>query len=169
MIVAHSITFSPEKEKKKCEFVNSWNCEFVKLRTCAEVMTKRNQLFWRIEKIVWTLQRCIEIMNNKARHNLMDAKYRWHSDQLDGTENSRELLCQTKVMQIRQGETLNHQTIKEICHKMKNCFKNIGSVIYIFTDTNNRIKLFLQFTLWFQYENTEFPILPHSKIWLLDS
>ena len=26
----------------------------------------------------------IEIMNNKARHNLMDAKCRWHSDWLQG-------------------------------------------------------------------------------------
>ena len=51
----------------------------------------------------------IEIINNKARHNLMDAKCRWHSDRLDGTVSFRELLGQTKVMQIRQGETLNHQ------------------------------------------------------------
>ena len=27
----------------------------------------------------------IEIVNNKARHNLIDAKCRWHSDWLDGT------------------------------------------------------------------------------------
>ena len=26
----------------------------------------------------------IEIINNKARHNLIDAKCRWRSDQLDG-------------------------------------------------------------------------------------
>ena len=31
----------------------------------------------------------IEIMNNKARHNLIDAKCRWHSDRLD----KEVLLC----------------------------------------------------------------------------
>ena len=51
----------------------------------------------------------IEIINNKARHNLMDAKCRWRSDQLDGAVSFREPLGQTKVMQIRQGETLNNQ------------------------------------------------------------
>ena len=40
----------------------------------------------------------IEIINNKARHNLMD-----------GAVSFREPLGQTKVMQIRQGETLNYQ------------------------------------------------------------
>ena len=50
----------------------------------------------------------IEIINNKARHNLMDAKCRWCSDRLDGAVSFREPLGQTKVMQIRQGETLNH-------------------------------------------------------------
>ena len=39
----------------------------------------------------------------------MDAKCRWHSDRLDGAVSFREPLGQTKVMQIRQGETLNHQ------------------------------------------------------------
>ena len=33
----------------------------------------------------------------------MDAKCRWRSDQLDGAVSFRELLGQTKVMQIRQG------------------------------------------------------------------
>ena len=42
-------------------------------------------------------------MNNKARHNLMDAKCRWHSDRLDGPVSYRELLGQMKVMQISQG------------------------------------------------------------------
>ena len=51
----------------------------------------------------------IEIMNNKARHNLIDAKCRWRSIQLDGAVSFRELLGQTKVMQIRQRETQNHQ------------------------------------------------------------
>ena len=47
----------------------------------------------------------------------MDAKCRWHSDGLDGTVSFRELLGQTKVMQIRQGETLNHQgaITHEVC------------------------------------------------------
>ena len=42
-------------------------------------------------------------------HNLMDAKCRWRSDRLDGSGSFRETLGQTKVMQIRQGETLKHQ------------------------------------------------------------
>ena len=59
----------------------------------------------------------IEIMNNKARHNLIDAKCRWHSDRLDGAGSFREPLGQTKVMQIPQGETLNHQgaITHEVC------------------------------------------------------
>ena len=50
-------------------------------------------------------QNSIEIINNKARHNLIDAKCRWHSDRLDGAGNFREPLGQTKVMQIHQRET----------------------------------------------------------------
>ena len=38
----------------------------------------------------------IEIINYKARHNLMDAKYRWLSNQLDGAIIFREPLGQTK-------------------------------------------------------------------------
>ena len=59
----------------------------------------------------------IEIINNKARHNLMDAKCRWCSDQLDGAVSFREPLGQTKVMQIRLSETLNHQgaLTHEVC------------------------------------------------------
>ena len=59
----------------------------------------------------------IEKINNKARHNLMNAKCRWHSDRLDGAVSFREPLGQTKVMQSRQGETLNHQGAKthEVC------------------------------------------------------
>ena len=47
----------------------------------------------------------------------MDAKCRWHSDRLDGTVSFREPLGQTKVMQICQGETLNHQgaITHEVC------------------------------------------------------
>ena len=61
--------------------------------------------------------RCIEIINNKARDNLIDAKCRWRSDQLDGAGSFREPLGQTKVMQICQGETLNHQGARthEVC------------------------------------------------------
>ena len=54
-------------------------------------------------------QLSIEIINNKARHNLMDAKSRWRSDRLDGTVSFKELFGQTKVMQIHQGKTQSHQ------------------------------------------------------------
>ena len=59
----------------------------------------------------------IEIINNKARHNLMDAKCRWRSNRLDGAVSFREPLGQTKVMKIRRGETLNHQgaITHEVC------------------------------------------------------
>ena len=50
-----------------------------------------------------------EIINNKARHNLIYAKCRWRSDQLDGAGSFSEPLGQTKVMQICQRETQNHQ------------------------------------------------------------
>ena len=47
----------------------------------------------------------------------MDAKCRWRSDRLDGAVSFKEPLGQTKVMQIRQGETLSHQMaiIHEVC------------------------------------------------------
>ena len=47
----------------------------------------------------------------------MDAKCRWRSDRLDGAVSFREPLGQTKAMQIRQGETLNHQgaITHEVC------------------------------------------------------
>ena len=40
-----------------------------------------------------------------------------YSDQLDGAFSFRELLSQTKVMQIRQRETLSHQRaiLREVC------------------------------------------------------
>ena len=47
----------------------------------------------------------IEIINNKARHNLIDAKCRWRSNGLDGNGSFREPLGQMKVMQIRKRET----------------------------------------------------------------
>ena len=37
-------------------------------------------------------QLSIEIINNKARHNLMDAKCRWRSDRLDETVSFKEKL-----------------------------------------------------------------------------
>ena len=42
----------------------------------------------------------IEIINNKARHNLIDAKCRWRSDWLDGAGSFWEPLGQVQVMQI---------------------------------------------------------------------
>ena len=47
----------------------------------------------------------IEIINNKARHNLIDAKCRWCYDWLDGAGSFWEPLGQTKGMQIHQKET----------------------------------------------------------------
>ena len=44
----------------------------------------------------------MEIVNNKARHNLIDAKCIWRSDRLDGAVSFREPLGETKAMQIRQ-------------------------------------------------------------------
>ena len=52
----------------------------------------------------------IDILNNRARHNMIDAKWRWRSDRLDGAGSFREPFGQTKVMQIRQRETTH-----EIC------------------------------------------------------
>ena len=59
----------------------------------------------------WTvcIFRIIEIINNKARHNLINAKCRWCSNRLDGAGSFWEPLGQTKVMKIRQRETQNHQ------------------------------------------------------------
>ena len=47
----------------------------------------------------------------------MDAKCRWRSDWLDEAVSFREPLGQTKVMQIRQGKSLNHQgaITHEVC------------------------------------------------------
>ena len=49
------------------------------------------------------------MINNKARHDLIDSKCRWRSDQLDGAGSFWEPLGQTQEMQIRQRETPNHQ------------------------------------------------------------
>ena len=72
------------------------------------------------------------MINNKARHNLIDAKCRWHLDRLDGPVNFWEPLSQTKVMQIRQGETLSHQgTINhEVCY-LADQFRTIEQVLYL--------------------------------------
>ena len=74
----------------------------------------------------------IEMINNKARHNLINAKCRWRSDWLDGVGSFREPLSQTKVMQIRQGETLSHQgTIThEVCYLAAQ-FRTIEQVLYL--------------------------------------
>ena len=57
------------------------------------------------------------MINNKVRHNLVNAKCRWPSNRLDGAGSFREPLGQTKVMQIRQRETQIRQreTTHEIC------------------------------------------------------
>ena len=43
-----------------------------------------------------------EIINNKARHNLIDAKCRWRSDWRDGSVSFWELLGQIKSV---RGDT----------------------------------------------------------------
>ena len=59
----------------------------------------------------------IEIINNKAKYNLICAKCRWRSDQLDGAVSFWEPLGQMKVMQICQRETQSHQgaITHEVC------------------------------------------------------
>ena len=79
----------------------------------------------------------IEIINNKARHNLINAKCRWRSDQLDGAGSFREPLGQTKVMQIRQ-ETQNHQgvIIHEICCLSRQLFNQTAAGSFRFEVTS---------------------------------
>ena len=48
---------------------------------------------------------CIEIINNKAGYNLMDAKCRWRSDWLDGAVSFREPLGQTSNANPPGGDT----------------------------------------------------------------
>ena len=59
----------------------------------------------------------IKIINNKARHNLINAKCRWLSDWLDGAGSFWEPFGQMEVMQICQGETQSHQgaITHEVC------------------------------------------------------
>ena len=84
----------------------------------------------------------IEIINNKARHNLVNAKCRLGSDRLDGAVSFREPLGQTKVMQICQGETLNHQgaITHEVCCLAAQFLKPFfGSKIWMGFKTNSVI------------------------------
>ena len=58
----------------------------------------------------------------------MDAKCRQRSDWLDGAVSFSESFGQTKVMQIFQGETLNHQgaiTHEVYCLKYGFCKKSL--------------------------------------------
>ena len=63
------------------------------------------------------------MINNKVRHNLVNAKCRWPSNRLDGAGSFREPLGQMKVIQIRQRETKIHQreTTHEICCLAAQC------------------------------------------------
>ena len=45
------------------------------------------------------------MINNKARHNLMDAKCRWRSNRLDGAVSFMKPHGQTKVKRIHKGPT----------------------------------------------------------------
>jgi hypothetical protein len=65
----------------------------------------------------------IEMINKKARHNLMDAKWRWRSNLLDGAVSFREPLGQTKLMQIRQGKHQTNQVAitHEVCCLAAQC------------------------------------------------
>ena len=65
----------------------------------------------------------------------MDANCRWRSDRLDGAVSFREFLGQTKVMQIRQGETLNHQGAKthEVCCLAAQLNFERGLIVHLIT------------------------------------
>ena len=67
----------------------------------------------------------IEIINNKVRHNMIDAKGRWRSDRLDGAESFWEPLCHTKVIQIHLRETQIYKgaiTNEICCSSAELCF-----------------------------------------------
>ena len=57
------------------------------------------------------------MINNKAWHNLIDAKCRWRSDRLDGAGSFLGPLGQKKVKQICQREIqiCQRETTHEIC------------------------------------------------------
>ena len=63
---------------------------------CTSKLSLKCTEYYRIKKCF--IANYIEIINNKARRNLIDAKCRWHSDRLDGAEGFWELLGQTKEM-----------------------------------------------------------------------
>ena len=106
------------KRSNKSIGIELWRIGVACLRR--EVMRRSTgiaQWTWQLTISIQNRNSNIEIINNKARHNLINAKCRWHSDWLDVTGSFRELLGQTKVMQIRQRETQIHQreTTNEIC------------------------------------------------------
>ena len=59
----------------------------------------------KLEHLLFYNLKTIEIINNKARHNLIDANCSWCSDPLDGAKSFGKPLGQTKVMQFHQRET----------------------------------------------------------------
>jgi len=79
-------------------------------------MHNRAKQFIKIQSSCPNLEH-IKMINNKARHNLLDEKCRWRSHRLDGAVSFWKPLGQTKVIQIRQGETQNHQGVitHEVC------------------------------------------------------
>ena len=83
------------------------------LQSCFHIITKKLVLYILLVYLTDFKKKDptgrIEIINNKARHNLMDTKCRRRSNQLYGAVSFREPFSQTKVMQIIQGETLSHQ------------------------------------------------------------
>jgi hypothetical protein len=89
----------------------------IRKKNCDSRIQVRKKMVFPITYIRVRINYTIEIINNKARHNLMDAKCRWRFDRLDGAVSFREPLGQTKVMQIRQRETLNHHgaITHEVC------------------------------------------------------
>ena len=70
----------------------------------------------------------------------MDAKCRWHSHRLDGAVSFREPLGQTKVMQIRQGETLNHQGA--ITHEVCCLAAQLQKSTFFQMVTENKLQIF---------------------------
>ena len=106
------------KRSNKSIGIELWRIGVACLRR--EVMRRSTgiaQWTWQLTISIQNRNNNIEIINNKAGHNLINAKCRWHSDWLDVTGSFRELLGQTKVMQIRQRETQNHQgaITHEVC------------------------------------------------------
>ena len=81
----------------------------------------------RIQLCTW-----IKIINDKARHNLMDVKCKWRSNRLDSAVSFKELLGQTKVMQICQRKTPNHHEICCLSCRQSTSLQSVkGCVIFI--------------------------------------